>query len=641
MKVLVVGGDDRHLDGTNLAGRCSIFRTEIYQSQLAPLKFRYLRVEIISISGEVDSSLPIPQIVAHCAVISIGRFGQQLLKVIGIRQLRAVGDGQRTGHCRGCGSLGDLEGLAGLVENIVAAVNVLDGHPAGTGVGVVGILYRVFSLRNDHGPILEGHGRFQRIAGVGAGRDFHRGRHGFWRDLPLDRGRAGVVADTFDRQGDAVADIGGLAAAFDNVGDSCFIPVLQCHAGDPRRLLRRVVLEFVFFQRDGCALDGLGGDGDFHVAGYGRVFLVARSRSERPFGFIAARVRTDRAVRPRERTVDGFAGVGIPHLARNSTLAQRVAVGDLGCGDFAVRRGLDLVYRVEDERQLKVCVVGGGDIHLDGTDLAGHVSIFRIELCQNQHAVFKLYNRFVVIISALANKGNISLITIAYRTIFALGQFGQQLAEIVGVRLLCAVDHAQRAGRDIRGRSGFVNFERLIIQLRAVQRKGLFRRAVFKGIVRICQLDGEGDVLFCFACVGGIILGVGQLETVALRQRKRQSGLIACGACCAYKRNLAVGQIGRAVVSLDHVSDLDLRLVRNDSPFGGFRAGVVAAFDCLDGQRLGAYASRGSSAAGGVINAQFQRLAVVRYGEARRGSGGAIRLIGAFVAAAEGDLGIA
>jgi len=643
-KVLVVGGGDLHLDGSDLAGRCSIFRIEPYQSQLAALKFHYLRVDIISMSGEANSSLPIPQIVVHGAVISIGRFGQQLLEVIGVRQMGAVDHAQRAMlDIRGCGSLIDGEVPAYRRDDVVAAFNVLDGHPAGTGVGVVGILYRVFSLRNDHGPILEGHGRFQRIAGVGAGRDFNRGRHLSWRDFPLDRGLTGVVAGTFDGQGDAVIGIGGLVAAFDNIGDSCFIPVLQCHAGDPRRLLHRVVLEFVFFQRDGCALDGLGGDGDFHDAGHFRIGIPIL-RGELPSDIMTKRVRVQNRIArllPREGTLDLCAGVGILHLAQNSTLAQRVAVGDLGCGDFAVRRGLDLVHRVEDERQLKVLVVGGGDLHLDGADLAGHVSIFRIELCQNQHAVFKLYDRFVVIISALANKGNSSLITIAYRTIFALGQFGQQLAEIVGVRLLCAVDHAQRAGRDIRGRSGFVNFERLIIQLRAVQRKGLFRRAVFKGIVRICQLDGEGDVLFCFACVGGIILGVGQLETVALRQRKRQSGLIACGACCAYKRNLAVGQIGRAVVSLDHVSDLDLRLVRNDSPFGGFRAGVVAAFDCLDGQRLGAYASRGSSAAGGVINAQFQRLAVVRYDEARRGSGGVIRLISAFVAAAEGDLGIA
>ena len=220
----------------------------------------------------------------------------------------------------------------------------------------------------------------------------------------------------------------------------------------------------------------------------------------------------------------------------------------------------------------------------------------------------------------------------------AYRQLRQERSQIDFVGLCQIVENVLRDL--VRGHSGLIDLESLR-HIRAVQHKVLLRRAVFKGIVPICQLDGEGDVLFCFACVGGIILGVGQLETVALRQRKRQSGLIACGACCAYKRNLAVGQIGRAVVSLDHVSDLDLRLVRNDSPFGGFRAGVVAAFDCLDGQRLGAYASRGSSAAGGVINAQFQRLAVVRYGEARRGSGGAIRLIGAFVAAAEGDLGIA
>ena len=98
----------------------------------------------------------------------------------------------------------------------------------------------------------------------------------------FDRGLTGVVAGTFDRQGDTVADIGGLVAAFDDIGDSCFIPVIQRHAGDLRRLLRRVVLEFVFFQRDGCAVDGLGGDGDFHDVGYGCVFLVAFRRGECP-----------------------------------------------------------------------------------------------------------------------------------------------------------------------------------------------------------------------------------------------------------------------------------------------------------------------------------------------------------------------
>lgn len=101
---------------------------------------------------------------------------------------------------------------------------------------------------------------------------------------------------------------------------------------------------------------------------------------------------------------------------------------------------------------MEVIVVGGGDFHLDGSDLAGHFSIFRIELCQNQLAVFKLYDRRVVIIPTLRNNGNSSLITIAYRAVLALGQFGQQLREVIGVRLICAVDYVQRAGRDICGR---------------------------------------------------------------------------------------------------------------------------------------------------------------------------------------------
>ena len=74
---------------------------------------------------------------------------------------------------------------------------------------------------------------------------------------------------------------------------------------------------------------------------------------------------------------------------------------------------------------------------------------------------------------------------VAHCAVISIGCFGQQLAEIVGVRQLRAVDHVQCVGRDIRGRSGFVNFERLIIQLRAVQCKVLLGRAVFKDIARI------------------------------------------------------------------------------------------------------------------------------------------------------------
>ena len=223
---------------------------------------------------------------------------------------------------------------------------------------------------------------------------------------------------------------------------------------------------------------------DGHSSGRSCVFLVARSRSERPFGFIVARVRIDRASCPCECTVDCITRVGVFHLARNFAHAQLVAVGNRRCGDCAVRHGFDLVHRVEDELQLKVCVVGGGDIHLDGTDFAGHFSIFRIELCQSQHAFFKLYDRLVVIISALANKGN-SRLTIAYRAIFAPGQSGQYIIEVIGVRLLCAVDYVQCAGRVIHGRGGLIDLEGLIIKIRAVQRKVLLGRAVVKDIARI------------------------------------------------------------------------------------------------------------------------------------------------------------
>ena len=226
-------------------------------------------------------------------------------------------------------------------------------------------------------------------------------------------------------------------------------------------------------------------DLDGHSFGHGRVFLVARSRSERPFGFIVVTCSwLDCAICPCERTVDGFAGVAVFHLARNFALAQCVTVGNRHCGDCAVRHGFDLVHRVEDELQLKVLVVGGGDLHLDGADLAGLLSIFRIELCQCQHAFFKLYDRLVVIVPTLRNKGNISL-TIAYRAIFAPGQSGQYIIEVIGVRLTCAVDYVQCADRVIHGRGGLIDLEGLIIKIRAVQRKVLLGRAVVKDIALI------------------------------------------------------------------------------------------------------------------------------------------------------------
>ena len=84
----------------------------------------------------------------------------------------------------------------------------------------------------------------------------------------------------------------------------------------------------------------------------------------------------------------------------------------------------------------------------------------------------------------MRNKGNISL-TIAYRAIFAPGQSGQYIIEVIGVRLTCAVDYVQCADRVIHGRGGLIDLEDLIIKIRAVQRKVLLGRAVFKDIARI------------------------------------------------------------------------------------------------------------------------------------------------------------
>ena len=381
-------------------------------------------------------------------------------------------------------------------------------------------------------------------------------------------------------------------------------------------------------------------DLDGHSFGHGRVFLVARSRSERPFGFIVACVRSDRAVRPRERTVNGFAGVGILHRARNPALAQCLAVGNLACSDCAVRRGLDLVHRVEDERQLKVFVVGGGDRHFDGTDLAGRCSIFRIETYQSQLAPLKFRYLRVEIISMSGEVDSSLPIPqiVAHCAVISIGRFGQQLAEIVGVRLLCAVDYVQCVGRDIRGRSGFVNFERLIIQLRAVQRKVLLSRAVFKDIALILQLDGKGDGLFGFACIGGIIVGVGHLIICTLSQPKRSTSIIAVRALkCDFR---ICRQICRSVVCLNDVTDRSRYFERSDIPLGRLTSGIIALVCCLDGQRTGAYIVGASAAGDDEIHIFFQLCAFVCHDKRRHTGRGRI-VKGRFIAIGECDLGIA
>ena len=180
-------------------------------------------------------------------------------------------------------------------------------------------------------------------------------------DFPLCCGSSSVVAGTFDGQGNAVIGIGGLVTVYNMVGDG-IRPAFQRHAGDLRRLLRRVVREFVFFQRDGCTLDGLGGNLDGHFAGHGRIFRCIRRK--RPFGFIVVIcIWLDCAICPCECTVDCITRGGVLHRARNFALAQCIAVGDLGCGDCVDRHGFDLVHRADLDSQSDVLIVYALDYH--------------------------------------------------------------------------------------------------------------------------------------------------------------------------------------------------------------------------------------------------------------------------------------
>ena len=81
-------------------------------------------------------------------------------------------------------------------------------------------------------------------------------------------------------------------------------------------------------------------DLDGHSSGRSRVFLVARSRGERPRSrIVASCAGFGFRVRPRERALDLFSGAGVFHRAggRKLTFVQRLTVGDLRCADGDAR----------------------------------------------------------------------------------------------------------------------------------------------------------------------------------------------------------------------------------------------------------------------------------------------------------------
>ena len=440
--------------------------------------------------------------------------------------MQTIVDGQLYGlHC-GRSGLGDAasHGEAALLQGVILRGLIHQGHcgsdvlaAAHTGIvkaggdGVVCV-----SLQ---GHVVEGHAGDVRVcrAIISLGRSRYPGdRQRLLPNADRHAGGFGIVVVCIANHPIPHVICSGIGAGRDVLavcavlGQAVLHGAIVRHARSNQRLLLSGIGQ-IFLRRG----SGEGGGSLVHLdgrfAGHGRIFRCIRRK--RPFGFIAVICSwLDCAILPCKCAVDCVARGGVFHLASDAAVAQRLTISNIACGDFAVRRGLDLVHRVEDERQLKVLVVGGGDFHFDGSDLASHFSIFRIELCQSQLAFFKLYDRLVVIIPPLRNKGNSSLITIAYRAIFALGQFGQQLREVIGVRLMCAVDYVQRAGLDICGCGGLGDGEpvRIIGHENVADRCGTFR-LTFKHIVIACERHGEGKRLSVSDLRRGQIAPVGLL----------------------------------------------------------------------------------------------------------------------------------
>ena len=201
----------------------------------------------------------------------------------------------------------------------------------------------------------------------------------------------------------------------------------------------------------------------------------------------------------------------------------------------------------------------------------------------------------------------------------AYRQLRQERSQIDFVGLCQIVENVLRDL--VRGHSGLIDLESLR-HIRAVQYKVLLRRAVFKGIVPIRQLNGEGDGLFVLTCIGGIITGIEYLVILTSHQRKWPAGRSIAGIRTLKLYRRVCGQVCCAIVCLYDVADRDRCFVSCDRPSGGFLAGVVAVVCRLDGQSGGADSGTGIAADDGVINSRFQLAAVVRYNIGRHAGGG-------------------
>ena len=137
-------------------------------------------------------------------------------------------------------------------------------------------------------------------------------------------------------------------------------------------MLRRVVFEVGRFQRNHCALDGLGSDGDFHGAGHFRIGIPIL-RGERPSDIMARRARIQNRIArqlPREGAFnDRIAGL---HRAGDLDLAQRLTVGDLDRRErqFTGQNRGELVLRADVDGQGDILIVARGNCNSDRAELS-------------------------------------------------------------------------------------------------------------------------------------------------------------------------------------------------------------------------------------------------------------------------------
>ena len=230
-----------------------------------------------------------------------------------------------------------------------------------------------------------------------------------------------------------------------------------------------------------------------------------------PLCLIIARIGSSIGSVPCKRTFNINIICIVTQFAGHRNLIYFFAVSNLVLVKIRIARRHKFIFCTYRYCDSKISVVLRNYLYLNCGDF------FR-SFCINH---FDRNRQNTVWVNAYSAVVNVSFVYTAYALQFitrcsvikSVRQLFQKLRNIICVCVCNAVSDNQSTviGFIARRQGGFVDLERLIIQLRAVQRKVLLGLAVLKDIALILQLDGEGDGFFLFAGIGGIIVGVEHL----------------------------------------------------------------------------------------------------------------------------------